>query len=44
MLKELYGTKAQYLTEFADATRQAVAAGYVLAADQAGAPGSRRSR
>jgi hypothetical protein len=34
MLRELYGTRAQYLTEFADATRQAVAAGYVLAADQ----------
>jgi hypothetical protein len=34
MLRRLYGTKAQYLTEFADATRQAVAAGYVLSADQ----------
>ena len=34
MLKTLYGSQEQYLSEFADATRQAVAAGYVLAADQ----------
>jgi hypothetical protein len=34
MLRTLYGSREQYLSEFADATRQAVAAGYVLAADQ----------
>ena len=34
-LKMLYGTKAQYLTEFDDATGQAVSDGYVLSADQA---------
>jgi Alpha/beta hydrolase domain len=34
-LKTLYGSKAQYLQRFDDATRQAVSAGYVLPADEA---------
>ncbi len=33
-LKTLYGTKAQYLTAFDNATRQAVSAGYLLPADE----------
>jgi hypothetical protein len=34
-LKALYGSKAQYLQRFDDATRQAVNAGHVLPADAA---------